>query len=148
MTEKKRSERFNVVLMLAERQEQLAATRLSQSYQQLTSEQQQLAQLQSYNEDYIKQMGALRQGVYSGDLMGYSYFLQRLATAVANQGEKITLIEETIANLQADWQQKHLYRESIANLIERIAEEENMDLEKQLQRELDQLAVERQKPRL
>lgn len=137
----KRSQRFNVVLMLAERQEQEAADRLGSYQQQLQGEQQQLAVLREYNQDYIRQIEARRTGLRGTDLISYRNFLQRLGDAEHEQIQKLEQMTRGLERLQQEWRQKYQYRQSIEALIQRLIQEEDSQLEKRLQKELDELAA-------
>jgi len=137
----KRSQRFKVVLTLAERQEQEAADRLGSYRQQLQGEQQQLATLRAYNQDYIRQIETRRTGLKGTDLISYRNFLQRLGDAEQEQIRKLEQMTRGLERLQQEWRQKYQYRQSIEELIQRLMQEEDSRLEKRLQKELDELAA-------
>lgn len=136
----KRSLRFRAVLMLAERQEQEAATRLGDYREELHAEQQQLEMLREYSATYMAEIESRRTGLKSSDLLSYRNFLQRLGQAEQDQVHKVTRMLDALERIQLEWQKKYHYRQSIEDLIERFKHQESEALDKQLQRELDELA--------
>ncbi len=142
MTDKP-AQRFKAVLMLAERQEQEAASRLGSYQQQLQRETQQLHQLRAYNQDYLAKFGNQRQGLRASELASSRGFLQRLANAEHEQIATLERMQLTLDQLRQQWRQKSHYRQSIENLIKRFSEEEAAYLERQLQKELDDLVNQR-----
>ena len=143
MAEVKRSQRFKVVLQLAERQEQEAANQVGRYQQQLQRERQQLQQLHDYNLDYQKKFGSQTRGLRGADLISSRGFLARLATAESEQQANLERMQKTLESLQQTWRQKYHYRQSIENLIARFSQEESEELEKRLQKEFDDLAAQR-----
>ena len=137
----KRSQRFKVVLMLAERREKEVATRLGNYQQQIQAEQRQLVQLREYNQDYIQQIKGRRQSLNSRELISFRSFLQHLGEAEQEQVNKVERMLQVLERLQQEWRNKYQYRQSIEELIRRFSQEESAHLEKQLQKELDELAA-------
>ncbi len=136
-----RSQRMQIVLMLAERHEQAAAQRLSSYREQINAEQAQLQQLEEYAAHYLDTYGSLKSGLHAQDLISYSGFIQRLGDAKKEQQVKVARMMQTLDQLQQDWRGKYRRRESIQELIVRLRHEENEVLEKRLQKELDDLSA-------
>lgn len=136
-----RSQRMQIVLMLAERHEQAAAQRLSNYREQINAEQAQLQQLEEYAAHYLDTYGSLKSGLHAQDLISYSGFIQRLGDAKKEQQVKVARMMQTLDQLQQDWRGKYRRRESIQELIVRLRHEENEVLEKRLQKELDDLSA-------
>jgi flagellar FliJ protein len=137
----KRSKRMGVVLMLAQRAEDEAARRLGQMQTQILQAQEQLQQIESYNETYKQEMMAKTQGLKVHEIVSSREFLQRLGNAALEQQQRISQMDELLKALREQWQQKYHYRRSIYELIERIKLNENDALEKQLQTQLDEMAT-------
>lgn len=135
-----RAKRMQVVLTLAIRQEDEAAEKLRQFRDQLAQEEQQLQDLRDYANQYLQAQGGLRQGVLAHELINYSSFIHRLNEACTEQEAKVQRMQTLLANLQKQWQIKHQKRKSIEDLIKRLQHEDDVILEKRLQKELDELS--------
>lgn len=136
-----RSQRMQVVLMLAERKEQAAAQRLGQYREQVQAEQAQLQQLEDYAEQYLNSYAARTTNVYAQELISYSSFIQRLEDAKKDQQTKLERMQQALEQIQGDWQEKYQRRRSIEDLVARMKYEESAVLEKRLQKELDDLSA-------
>ncbi len=135
-----RAKRMKVVLTLAERQEEDAAQKLRQFRDQLAQENRQLQELRDYSKQYLDAQGGLRQGVFAHELINYSSFIRRLNEACNEQEAKVVRMQGMLTNLQNQWQIKHRKRKSIEDLIKRLQHEDDLLLDKRLQKELDELS--------
>lgn len=135
-----RAKRMKVVLTLAERQEEDAAQKLSQFRDQLAQEEHQLRELRDYAQQYLSAQGSLRQGIHAHELINYSSFIHRLNEACNEQESKVVRMQGMLANLQKQWQVRHQKRKSIEDLIKRLQHEDDVILDKRLQKELDELS--------
>ena len=135
-----RAKRMQVVLTLAVRQEDEAAEKLRQFRDQLAQEERQLQDLRDYANQYLQAQGGLRQGVLAHELINYSSFIHRLNEACTEQETKVQRMQSLLANLQKQWQIKHQKRKSIEDLIKRLQHDDDVILEKRLQKELDELS--------
>ena len=138
-----RAKRIKVVLTLAQQQEDIAAKRLSDYREQLTAEEQQLAQLKEYSTQYMLDYAGQRQGVYAHQLINYSGFVHRLGELCKEQEVKLERMQAAYKKLQEQWRICHQKRKSVEELIERFTHEESLLLEKQLQKELDELTTQK-----
>lgn len=136
-----RSDRIRAVLIMAERAEQEAAQNLKRYRDQMVMEEQQLHQLQDYRAQYLQQYQGLRSGLHASEMISYSAFIQRLAQVVGDQEHKLTQMQDQLARLQTQWQQRYHRRQSVEELIERLKREESAVLERRLQQELDELSA-------
>ncbi|WP_339897765.1 flagellar export protein FliJ [uncultured Gilvimarinus sp.] len=144
---KPRSERLKVVLRVAEHQEQEAAGYLAQYQQQLAAERAQLEQLQQYRHSYLDEYGDSSACHTVQDMMRYSDFIGRLAGAIDEQHQKLANAAEQCEKVLQHWQIKRHKRKSLESLIERLRLGENTELERKLQKELDELSsLNRQSP--
>ncbi|HTF96968.1 MAG TPA: flagellar export protein FliJ [Cellvibrio sp.] len=135
-----RAKRMKVVLVLAERQEDEAADKLRQFRDQVALEERQLQELRDYAKQYLDAQGGLRQGITAHELINYSTFIHRLNEAVTEQEGKVARMQGMLANIQKQWQIKHQKRKSIEDLIKRLQHEDDVMLDKRLQKELDELS--------
>ncbi len=136
-----------MVLRVAEHQEQEAAGYLAQYQQQLAGERSQLDQLEQYHHSYLNEYGDTSVGHSVQDMMRYSDFIGRLAGAIDEQQLKVANAAEQCEKVMQHWQVKRHKRKSLESLIERLRQGENAELERKLQKELDELAnLNRQSP--
>lgn len=135
-----RAKRMQVVLTLAERQEDEAAKKLREFRDQVSQEERQLQDLRDYAAQYLKEQGGLRAGIAAHELINYSNFIQRLNEACQEQEARVQRMHALLANVQKQWQVKHQKRQSIEDLIKRLQHEDDLILEKRLQKELDELS--------
>lgn len=135
-----RAKRMKVVLVLAERQEDEAAEKLRQFRDQVALEERQLQELRDYAKQYLDAQGGLRQGITAHELINYSTFIHRLNEACTEQEGKVVRMQGMLANIQKQWQIKHQKRKSIEDLIKRLQHEDDVMLDKRLQKELDELS--------
>lgn len=136
-----RAQRMQVVLTLALKQEDDAAQKLRQYRDQLAQEERQLADLRDYSTQYLNAQGNLREGVLAHELINYSSFIGRLNEACREQEVKVARMISLLDSLQQQWRIKHQKRKSIEELIVRLQQEDNLLLDKRLQKELDELSA-------
>jgi len=134
-----RAQRMQVVLVLAERNEQQAGQQFSQYRTQVDAEIEQLGQLDDYANQYLKIYSERKVGVKPEELIAYSGFIQRLGDARKEQVARIERMQVQLQRLQQAWQVAYQKRESLKDLIVRLRREENTLLDKHLQKELDAL---------
>lgn len=134
-----RAKRMQVVLTLAERNELQAGQQLSQGQQQLDAEVEQLRQLDEYAAQYLGIYTARKTAVRPQELIAYSGFIQRLGNARKEQEARMARVQAQLERLRQVWRVAHQKTESIKELIARLQQEENLLVDKRLQKELDEL---------
>lgn len=134
-----RAQRMQVVLTLAERNEQQLAQQLSQFTQQLAAEAEQLRQLDEYADQYLHSYANRKTAVRAEELIAYSGFIQRLAEARKEQQVRLERLQLQLARLQQAWRIAHQKSQSIKDLITRLQQDENARADKRLQKEMDEL---------
>ncbi len=136
-----RAKRMQVVLSLAKKQEDEAASKLSQYRDQLAQEQRQLEELRDYAAQYLNEQGSLREGILAHELINYSSFINRLNQACSEQEAKVARMAKLMESLQQQWRMKYQKRKSIEELIVRLQMEDDLIADKRLQKELDELSA-------
>ncbi|MES2672683.1 MAG: flagellar export protein FliJ [Pseudomonadota bacterium] len=134
-----RAKRLQVVLMLAERKEQEAGQQLSQQRALVTAEEQQLRELDEYAKQYLQNYAARKIDIRPHELIAYSSFIQRLGEACKEQQVKVERLIIILDKIQLRWRTAHHKCEAIKELILRLEHDENLLLDKRLQKELDDL---------
>lgn len=136
-----RAQRMQVVLTLSQRHEDEAAKRLGECRDLLADEERQLAELVEYRNQYLAAQAEPRAGIHAQELINYSHFIGRLAEACREQENKIARTQASLLLLQQQWREKHQKRKAIEDLIARLHNEENLLIDKRLQKELDELSA-------
>jgi flagellar FliJ protein len=134
-----RAKRMQVVLTLAERNEEQAGQQLSQFTQQVDAEIEQLRQLEEYAAQYLSTYTDRKTAVRPQELIAYSSFIQRLGAARKEQEARIARLQLQLERLRQMWRIAHQKTESIKDLIARLQREESALLDKRLQKEMDEL---------
>jgi flagellar protein FliJ len=134
-----RAKRMQVVLTLAEREEEQAGQQLSQCQAQVAAEVEQLRQLDEYAAQYLTVYGERKTGIRPHELIAYSGFIQRLGEAKKEQEGRLKRIQAQMDKLQQAWRVAHQKCKSIKELIDRLKLEESTLIDKRLQKEMDEL---------
>ncbi|WP_020209470.1 flagellar export protein FliJ [Gilvimarinus chinensis] len=137
---KKRSKRLGVVLMLAERHEQEAADYLAKHQAMVEEQRQKALELVQYRSGYVEQYASSKTGMRPDDLMRYSQFIQQLGEAINQQERAVEQLTEQLLKLRQHWHGQHLRRRAIEDLIVRLRKGEDALAERQLQKQLDDMA--------
>lgn len=137
----KRSQRMAVVLRLAVQAEEGAARQLQQSREQLQQARQQLQQMSQYQQEYIDSINTARQGVTAQSMINDRQFLAQLGQVLVSQQHQLQQYQAGEERCLEGWQQCYRRRRNLEQLIERLQQREDSHLEKQLQKELDELSA-------
>lgn len=134
----KRSRRLQTVLKLARLRQQLAAEQLGEMTRTALAQEQQEQQLRHYQLDYgehFKTLGA--SGSSPGLLRNFQGFYRQLDKAVATQGERVNLAQEQREQSRRRWQNQYAREKNLEKLVERFAFEEELEVDKKQQQEMD-----------
>ena len=134
-----RAKRMQVVLTLAERNEQQAGQQLSQFTLQVDAEAEQLRQLDDYAAQYLNTYANRKTAVKPQELIAYSGFIQRLGEARKEQQTRLERFQLQLERLRQAWRIVHQKTESLKDLIVRLQQEDNALVDKRLQKEMDEL---------
>lgn len=136
----KRSQRMAIVLQMAERAEEAAARQLEQSRSQVAQAQQQLQQVEEYQKDYTQALNQPKAGVSAYAMINDRRFLEQLHRVCQSQMAQIRQLSEQEERCLRNWQQCYQRRRNIVQLIDKLKQNESALLEKQLQKEMDELS--------
>jgi flagellar protein FliJ len=134
-----RTKPMQTLRMIAERKEQEAAKKLSQHNALINAEEQQLQDLDNYAKQYLHSYSERKLDVRPQELIAYSSFIQRLAQACKDQQAKLVQLYKVRENVMKAWGIACRKRELMDELIERMIKEENLVLDKTVQKEIDEL---------
>ncbi len=133
-----RSSRIKLVIELAQREEDKAASLFQKAQQDLETERQRLKELEEYYAGYQDYYSGGVSGIRASDLQKSRLFLQQLADAMDNQQQQIARVEAAVAQRQSAWHLCHLKHKSLIELAERYRNEEALVLNKKEQQLLDE----------
>jgi len=137
----KRSKRMMLVLDMAQRAEDSAAQALQQARQATQQTEQQLQQIEQYQQDYQSQLNQPKTGVSVQALMNDRQFLAQLMGVVATQKAQLEQLRDNENSVLHNWQLCYQRRKNVEKLIDGLKSEEDAQLEKQLQKEMDELSM-------
>jgi flagellar FliJ protein len=137
-----KSERLKPVQRVNESREKDAARALGHSVQTLQQQEQRLAELQQYRDEYDKQiqeMGA--KGVNASRLQQVQNFLHNLNRAISHQQQIVELASREREQKRHSWQQAHGKTQVMSKVIERYRADEQYQANKRDQKENDEHAL-------
>jgi flagellar export protein FliJ len=137
----KRAKRMKLVLQLAERSEQEAADALQQYREKLQQAQAQLQQVADYQAEYIAQLNEKKSPKNASEMLNDRQFLQQLSEAEQAQQERFIQLERQQPHFLSNWQTFYQRRKNIEKLIVRLNKSDDELADKQLQKEMDELAM-------
>lgn len=133
-----RSSRIKIVIELAQREEDKAASFFQKAQQELEAEHLRLKELEEYYAGYRDYYGDNASGIRASDLQKSRLFLQQLADAIGNQQQQIARVESAVAQRRSAWHLCHLKHKSLVDLAVRYRNEESVVLNKKEQQLLDE----------
>ncbi|MBU2985844.1 flagellar export protein FliJ [Saccharophagus degradans] len=133
-----KSDRLQVVVDMARREEDAAAEKLATIQKQLNNEIARLRDLEEYYGQYEQSQQTLRTGVNAQDLAKIRNFLQQLAMAKQAQMLQIQRVEAVQRQAREAWQTCHLKHKLMKDMIVRYKTEEQAVLDKNEQKMLDE----------
>ena len=134
----KRSERLKTVLKLAQLRQQQAAERLGEMTRNAQAQELQADQLKHYQLDYREHFKALGDnGASPSQLRNFQGFYRNLEQAIDTQGERALLARDQREVARQQWQRQYAREKNLQKLVERRILEEELQLDKKLQREQD-----------
>lgn len=135
----KRSTRMQLILQLAERDEQVAVDALQQNRQQLNDVEEQLIQIRDYQREYLQRVNGKISGLSAREMITDRQLIQQLSVAEDAQLLKFGQSKKYVDMAMQYWQKLHQRRKNIEELIGKMRHTENQLEEKILQKELDEL---------
>jgi len=135
----KRSERLQVVLTLAERKRQEADRFLADAQRRVNQGEAGIQQLQGYLREYQQQFTTSgQQGVSIGALQSQQAFMQKINSTIHEQERALEQAREQLQQIRIYWQQTYARQKGIERLIRKAREEEQLQVERRLQQEIDE----------
>ena len=136
----RKSKRLQPVLMLAKLKEQQAAKQLQQQRDNLQLEKTKLDQLEQYSLEYRNgQITTGQRGTSTTQMVNYQLFLTQLDQAIAQQKQTVRLSEQVLQQRVDQWRVLFARRDKMDDFIDRTAREEDREMEKRIESELEDL---------
>ena len=136
----KRSTRMQLILQLAERDEQVAVDALQQNRQKLGDIEEQLIQIRDYQSEYLLRVNGKVSGLSAREMISDRQLIHQLSVAEDAQLIKFNQSKKYVDMAMQYWQKLHQRRKNIEELIGKMRNSENQLEDKILQKELDELA--------
>ena len=144
---KKRSQRFEPVVKVAENREQAAARGLGHAQATLAEAQQRLTELESYREEYIKRFhstGAV--GMSAAQMMDYRAFMVKLDQAIAEQGVVVEQAAQRVEQQRQEWFNRRGKVKMLDTVVTRYQADERRDADRKEQGDQDERTQQIKKP--
>lgn len=136
-----RSKRLQPVKQLAVQAERAAAVRVGELRQRLEAAQQREQELQHYCEEYQRSFAARgSEGADVHSLRQYQAFVAKLSAAVKAQQAHCAQLREQCERERGRLQIAMQRRQALGKVMDKARHEENRMLERQTQRDLDEMA--------
>jgi flagellar protein FliJ len=136
-----RSKRFEPIRDIASTSATDLSRAMGEAGRRVADLEQQLEQLKTYRDEYVKNSTEGRGTMDAVKLQNYRSFLGRLGEALRQQ---LTLLDRARAeyeNRRLEWSAKRIEAESLGRVIDRFRKEEQRDADQREQREGDDAAM-------
>lgn len=136
-----RSQRLQVVLALEERREQEALDVMSRARESWQAEQDRLAELLRYRQEYHDQLRSWQQGtVTAARLQGWQAFISRLDGLILSQQQRVSQAENSFQAARSQWQQAWERRRGMERYIATCRNQEQQASDRAEQKAADEAA--------
>jgi flagellar FliJ protein len=136
----KRSRRIRPLHDLARSEERSASRQLADAARELEAQENQLAQLTGFRDEYGRLESATLEGIDALRLQNYRAFMDRLAEAIRQQEKRIETARAALAGSTETWRGRHIDAEALGAAIERFNVDEQRATGRREQRESDEMA--------
>ncbi|MBB6523470.1 flagellar export protein FliJ [Pseudoteredinibacter isoporae] len=144
---KSRSKRLEVVLNLNQQDLDKISEQLAKQQENLQQEQLKLGQLKDYRDDYMNSVRALKHTNVQ-QIQSQRGFIQRMQMACDQQQAMVAKVNEHCEAIMQLWQQQSQKLKKLEELIERYQQEEQLMIDKQEQKLIDELSTQKASRRM
>lgn len=139
-----RSKRIGKISKLALDKEHAAARDLAQLREQLMNQENRLAELKSYRDEYnINFNDTAKHGVNMRSITEFHAFLSKLNDAILQQSQLVDNARMAFCKAKSAWMASHNHRRALDHVSERFRESENTEQQRKEQKENDEFAQRR-----
>lgn len=134
-----RAQRLQVILDLAEREEEKCLAAWGELQQKLQSEEEQRDQLQAYNHEYQQKISSpSTQAIKAGDIHATLGFMQQIKGVLQSQQEKIVLLIEQADSAKQRYLEQRGKAQALHKLMDKLDKEFDTEEEKAQQKQADE----------
>lgn len=136
-----RAKRLQVILDMAEREQEKLLARWGECQQQLLAEQQQRQQLETYHQEYQQQISAPSAiSLTAGQLHTTLGFMAQVKQALEAQVQRLNLLETQTEQARQAFLQQQGKTQALVKLMDKLDQEHDQAEEKELQKQADEWA--------
>jgi flagellar FliJ protein len=136
----KRSRRIGPLHDLARFEERSASRQLADAARELEVQEQQLAQLTGFREEYGRLEASILEGIDPLRFQNHRAFMDRLAEAIRQQEKRIESARAALAGSTETWRGRRIDAEALGAAIERFSADERRATGRREQRDSDEVA--------
>ncbi len=137
-----RSERLRPVADMKQREQINSARVLSASIEELKKQQERLAELQHYRDEYLNKYRRMsNEGASIERIRHYQDFISRLDQSLVVQEQKVIDTKRQLEEKKVGWKQARARSDAFDKVVDRYREEESQQKEQRLQKEVDDQAL-------
>ena len=134
-----RAQRLQVILDLAEREEEKRLTVWGDLQKKLQSEEEQRDQLQAYNHEYQQKISTpSTQAIKAGDIHATLGFMQQIKGVLQGQQEKIVLLQSQAEVAKQAYLEQRGKAQALHKLMDKLDKEFDAEQEKEQQKQADE----------
>lgn len=134
-----RSDRLKPIQQVAQVRERDAARAFGEAQRRLQDEEQRLAELEAYRNEYLERFrGLQQQGITVAQLLEYQAFLGKLDAALRHQEEIVELRRGDADRRMAAWTDRRTHTRAMERAVENLEEAELQAGERRDQKALDE----------
>lgn len=136
-----KSKRFEPIHEIASNSAKDLSREMGEAAKRVTELEQQLQQLETYRDDYVKNATQSNGSMDAVKLQNYRSFLDRLSDAMRQHAKNLELARAEYERRRAVWSEKRIEAESLGRVVERFRREERHAADRREQHEGDEAAI-------
>jgi flagellar protein FliJ len=136
-----KSKRFEPIRDIASTSAKDSSRIMAEAGRKVTDLEQQLHQLQSYRDEYVRNSTQAAGAIDAVKLQNYRSFLGRLGEALSQHLKSLDIARKEFEKRRAQWSEKRIESESLNRVVDRFRKEEQQVAERREQREGDDAAM-------
>jgi flagellar export protein FliJ len=136
-----KSKRFEPIQEIAWSSANELSGRMAEAARRVADLERQLAQLQAYRDEYVRNSAQGGGSMDAVKLQNYRSFLDRLGEAMRQHVKNLDAARAEFEKRRSTWSEKRIEAESLGRVVERFRKEERGAADRQEQREGDDVAM-------
>ena len=136
-----KSKRFEPIHEIAANSAKDLSRAMGEASKRVTDLEQQLKQLQTYRDDYVRSVAQGNGSMDAVKLQNYRSFLDRLGEAMRQHATNLEAARAEYERRRTVWSEKRIEAESLGRVVDRFRREEQHAAERREQHEGDEAAI-------